>query len=192
MFVNFTLSFQRATLKEYPVDSEAPTNLQYKIPLTEKPTPINNVVFAGDGKHVACALVNKSAHMLRPPPSTKETVFTGHDGSVTSVNFSHDSRWLLTSSCDRTVRLWSPAHSDPLMVFSSVNHNFASELGSSDKVKDNPPFGKEIIQAKFYYVDKFVLLASGNGLHMYKYHIDAGQKDDVKRSDTRRTTSTNW
>ena len=59
----------------------------------------------------------------------------GHDGSVTSVNFSHDSRWLLTSSCDRTVRLWSPAHSDPLMVFSSVNHNFASELGSSDKVK---------------------------------------------------------
>lgn len=47
MFVNFTLSFQRATLKEYPVDSEAPTNLQYKIPLTEKPTPINNVVFAG-------------------------------------------------------------------------------------------------------------------------------------------------
>jgi len=47
MFVNFTLSFQRATLKEYPVDSEAPTNLQYKIPLTEKPTPINSVVFAG-------------------------------------------------------------------------------------------------------------------------------------------------
>lgn len=59
----------------------------------------------------------------------------GHDGSVTSVNFSHDSRLLLTSSCDRTARLWSPAHSDPLMTFSSVNHNFASELDSSAKVK---------------------------------------------------------
>ena len=54
---------------------------------------------------------------------------------MTSVNFSHNSQWLLTSSCDRTVRLWSPAHSDPLMVFSSVNHNFASELDSSAKVK---------------------------------------------------------
>jgi len=179
-----TFSSVGATLKEYPVDSEAPTNLQNKISLTEKPTPINSVVFAGDGKHIACALANKSAHMLRPPPSSKDAVFTGHDGSVTSVNFSHDSRWLLTSSCDKTVRLWSPAHSDPLMVFSSVNHNFASELGGSDKVKDNPPFGREIIQAKFYYVDKFVLLACGNGLHMYKYHIDAGQKDDVKRYQT--------
>ncbi|KAJ7357508.1 WD40 repeat-like protein [Desmophyllum pertusum] len=136
----------------------------------------------GDGKHIACALANKSAHMLRPPPSSKETVFTGHDGSVTSVNFSHDSRLLLTSSCDRTARLWSPAHSDPLMTFSSVNHNFASELDSSAKVKENPPFTKEIIQARFYYVDKFVLLACGNGLHMYKYHIDVGHKDDVKRS----------
>lgn len=172
------------TLKEYPVNSEAPTNLHFKIPLTDKPTPINSVVFAGDGKHIACALANKSAHMLRPPPSTKETVFTGHDGSVTSVSFSHDSRWLLTSSCDRTVRLWSPTHSDPLMVFSSVNHNFVSELDSSAKAKDNPPFGKEILQAKFYYVDKFVLLACGNGLHLYKYHIDAGQKDDVKRYQT--------
>lgn len=34
-------------------------------------------------------------------------------------------------------------------------------------------------------MDKFVLLACGNGLHMYKYHIDAGQKDDVKRSGQR-------
>jgi len=133
---------------------------------------------------VACAVANKSAHLLRTPPSNKETVFTGHDGSVTSVNFSHDNNWLLTSSCDKTVRLWSPAHSDPLLVLSSVNHNFASDVGNSAKVKDNPPFAKEITEAKFYYVDKFVLLACGNGLHMYKYHIDVGQKDDVKRYQT--------
>ena len=61
--------------------------------------------------------------------------FLGHDGSVTSVNFSHDNNWLLTSSCDRTVRLWNPAHSDPLLIFSSVNHNFVSELGSAAKLK---------------------------------------------------------
>ncbi|XP_058953759.2 WD repeat-containing protein 27 [Pocillopora verrucosa] len=173
-----------ASLKEYPMDSEAPTNLEHKLWLTEKPAPINCIVFSDDGKHIACGLANKSVHMMRPPPSSKERVFTGHDGSVTSVSFSHDSRWLMTSSSDKTVRLWSPAHSDPVMTFSSVNHNFSSELNSSTNVKDNPPFSKEITQAKFYYVDKFVLLASGNGLHMYKYHIDTGQKDDVKRYQT--------
>ena len=61
--------------------------------------------------------------------------FLGHDGSVTSVNFSHDNNWLLTSSSDRTVRLWSPTHSDPLLIFSSVNHNFVSELGGAAKLK---------------------------------------------------------
>lgn len=29
------------------MNSEAPTNLQHKIPLTGQPTPINSVVFAG-------------------------------------------------------------------------------------------------------------------------------------------------
>ncbi|PFX32770.1 WD repeat-containing protein 27 [Stylophora pistillata] len=173
-----------ASLKEYPMDSEAPTDLQHKLSHTEKPAPINCIVFSDDGKHIACGLANKSVHMMRPPPSSKETVFTGHDGSVTSVSFSHDSRWLMTSSSDKTVKLWSSAHSDPGMTFSSVNHNFASELTNSTNVKDNPPFSKEITQAKFYYIDKFVLLASGNGLHMYKYHIGTGQKDDVKRYQT--------
>ena len=51
------------------------------------------------------------------------------------MNFSHDNNWLLTSSCDRTVRLWSHSQSDPLLTLSSVNHNFATELGSSAKLK---------------------------------------------------------
>ena len=74
----------------------------------------------------------------------------GHDGSVTSVNFSHDNNWLLTSSCDRTVRLWSHSQSDPLLTLLSVNHNFATELGSSAKLK---------VSGLIYFKD--LLLASG-------------------------------
>lgn len=29
------------------MDSEAPANLQHKIPLTEQPTPVNSLVFSG-------------------------------------------------------------------------------------------------------------------------------------------------
>lgn len=74
----------------------------------------------------------------------------GHDGSVTSVNFSQDNNWLLTSSCDRTVRLWSHSQSDPLLILSSVNHNFSTELGSSAKLK---------VSGLIYFWDP--LLASG-------------------------------
>lgn len=41
--------YHRSPHKEYPMDSEAPTNLQHKIPLTEQPTPVNSLVFAGRG-----------------------------------------------------------------------------------------------------------------------------------------------
>ena len=30
-------------------------------------------------------------------------------------------------------------------------------------------------------MDKFLLLTSGNTLHLYKYYIDTSQVDDIKR-----------
>ncbi|XP_031565676.1 WD repeat-containing protein 27-like [Actinia tenebrosa] len=167
--------------KEYPMQSNPPTHLQEKMSLTSQPTGINCITYSGNGRHLACALSNKSARILRVPPSNnKDTVLTGHDGSLTHIQFSHDNKWLLTSSTDRTVRLWSPALSDPLLTFTTVSHNFNTESDTKAKNKDNPPFPKEITQASFYYVDKFIMVSCGNGLYLYKYHIDP-QKDDIKR-----------
>ena len=47
--------------------------------------------------------------------------------------------------------------------------------------KSNSPFAKEVTSAHFYYMDKFLLLTSGNTLHLYKYYIDTSQVDDIKR-----------
>ena len=44
-------------------------------------------------------------------------------------------------------------------------------------------FSREVTQAKFYYLDKFVLLVTGNRLGLYKYYIGDGHSDDIKRSD---------
>src|SRR5262249_143457 len=38
--------------------------------------------------------------------STTVQVFKGHDGFVTSVDFSSDGNWVLTGSYDKTARLW--------------------------------------------------------------------------------------
>ena len=129
-------------------------------------------IWPGDGKQLACALANRTAHVLRTPPTGKHSVLTGrvrlasrtsgsvenwlcpawlwkrwlwsvshviviagHDGAVTSVHFSHSGTWLLTSSTDKTVRLWSPVLYDPLLVLSSVNNNFSSALGATAKSK---------------------------------------------------------
>ena len=42
-------------------------------------------------------------------------------------------------------------------------------------------FTKEITDARFFFLDKFILLASGNALHLYKYHLDTAKRDDVRR-----------
>lgn len=41
-------------------------------------------------------------------------------------------------------------------------------------------FSKPIRSAQFYYLDKFLLLASGRSLYMYLYNLD-GTRDDIKR-----------
>ncbi len=46
----------------------------------------------------------------------------------------------------------------------------------------NPPFPKDVTDAQFYYMDKFILLTCSNSLHLYKYHIDTARPDDIRRS----------
>lgn len=48
-------------------------------------------------------------------------------------------------------------------------------------MQDNPGFSKQVQSGQFYFMDKFLLLASGSFLLLYKYHIDA-TKNDVQRS----------
>ena len=46
--------------------------------------------------------------------------------------------------------------------------------------QENVPFAKEVKHARFYYLDKFLLLTSGGNLFLYKYHLDL-EKQDIKR-----------
>lgn len=37
----------------------------------------------------------------------------GHDGAVNSVGWSHDKKWLVSASEDRTLRVWSVCNKEP-------------------------------------------------------------------------------
>ena len=58
------------------------------------------------------------------------------------------------------------------------------KLGSFNLIawglQENPAFSKPVVGAQFYFVDKFIILASGSSLYLYKYSIDS-KKSDIQR-----------
>ncbi|ESO83374.1 hypothetical protein LOTGIDRAFT_169443 [Lottia gigantea] len=165
-------------VQEYPTKCGPPDVLVHQESLSETPTPILSLRFSGNGNHLACSLANKLAMTFSMPLKKAGSVFQGHDAAVNSMDWSHDNKFLLTSSDDRSVILWNAA-SEPIMKMATINNNF-SFLESETTNKNNPSFSKEIRQAQFYYMDKFILLISGNTFYMYKYFLDQ-TKDDIKR-----------
>ena len=111
--------------------------------------------------------------------------YMGHNSRITDVCFSHHSSFakqmLLSPSSDGTARIWKGNRVDSsAVVFSHHKHNPQSQLlqsnlttfmtsaatgmGGDSGGMRNKPFGCEISAAKFYYMDKFVLLVC-----MYAY-----------------------
>uniref|UniRef100_A0A8C6KNE8 WD repeat domain 27 n=1 Tax=Nothobranchius furzeri TaxID=105023 RepID=A0A8C6KNE8_NOTFU len=85
----------------------------------------------------------------------------GHDKPVSSVSWSLSRQWLLSASDDRSVRIWTNGSSVPAITMG-----------------DNM-FSKPVRGAQFYYLDKFLLLASGPALYLYLYDVDT-TRDDIK------------
>uniref|UniRef100_A0A8C6N757 Uncharacterized protein n=1 Tax=Melopsittacus undulatus TaxID=13146 RepID=A0A8C6N757_MELUD len=102
--------------------------------------------------------------------SSEETTFMtfslffllGHDGAINSVGWSHDKKWLVSASEDRTLRIWSVCSHEPALI-----------LGKEK-------FHKTVRFAQFYFIDAFILLCCGAEFHVLSFHPDT-TKDDLKR-----------
>ncbi|XP_052273878.1 WD repeat-containing protein 27-like isoform X3 [Dreissena polymorpha] len=162
-------------VQEYPVQGSPPQHLTLKENVAERPTAVSAIAVSDEGSHLACALANKSALVFSLPISKKGcSAYTGHNHVVSDVCWSQCGSRLITSSEDKTARVWVKGQSEPVLVFDRVLKNTRSER------KENPLFSKEIHFAKFYFMDKFILLSSVNTLYMYKYFIDLN-KNDIQR-----------
>ena len=140
-------------------------------------TTITNITFSSDGQNLAAALTDGTAMTVKRSPINKSLIFLGHKNSVNSVNLSHNGQWLLTASNDKTACIWKADRTNLLMTFEKISRNFDSKHFSVKK--KNECFEKEITTAQFYYMDNFVLLASGRSFYIYNYNIDR-VKDDIK------------
>ncbi|NXP29001.1 WDR27 protein, partial [Scytalopus superciliaris] len=148
--------------KEYPLESDPPIKYEKEVSVTFKPTPIFCVQYSGDGEMLACGLADKTVLIFSPNLTDTYNVFSGHDGAVNSVGWSHDKKWLVSASEDRTLRVWSVCNKEPALI-----------LGKEK-------FDKTVRFAQFYFLDTFILLCCGAEFHLLSFHLDA-TKDDLKR-----------
>ncbi|MEJ1275478.1 WD repeat domain 27 [Cricetulus griseus] len=148
--------------KEYSLERFLPRNLSRQVAVAQEPVAVSCVQFSGDGQQLACGLANHLSLVFDASLSGTPAAFSGHDGAVNTVCWSHDKRWLLSTGRDRTLRMWS-VHRTELMLL----------LGPDF-------FPKPITSAQFYYMDSFILLSSGPEFRLLKYHIDLC-RDDIRR-----------
>lgn len=80
---------------------------------------------------------------------------TQHRLPSTPQCWSSNAEMLLTSSSDRTARLWAVGKADPVLRIESA------EAGSQ-------AFTHEVVSAQFLHMDRFIALAMGPSLHVFR------------------------
>ncbi|XP_071337019.1 WD repeat-containing protein 27 isoform X2 [Trachinotus anak] len=151
-------------LRDYPADSAAPTVPHVHLSVANK--PVNCLQYSGDGKQILCGLGDSSVFLYKSSLTGNPAVYTGHNKSVSSVSWSLNRQWWLSASEDQSLRIWAHGSTEPAII-----------MGES-------LFSKPIRGAQFYYLDKFLLFASGPSLYLYLYNVDI-TRDDIKRYQQR-------
>ncbi|XP_032071925.1 WD repeat-containing protein 27 [Thamnophis elegans] len=159
-------SWRRRNKEDYPLGKSPPTESVRQITVTDKPTPICCIQYSGNGELLACGLADKTLLAFKSNLIGEPTVYSGHDGAITSVGWSHDNNWLVSSSEDRTLKIWSVSSAEPALC-----------LGKEI-------FHKSVRSAQFYYIDTFILLSCGAEFYLLRYYLDTS-KDEIKRYRTK-------
>ncbi|XP_036079602.1 WD repeat-containing protein 27 isoform X7 [Rousettus aegyptiacus] len=102
-----------------------------------------------------------SRTMARDPQSARAAT-DGHDGAVSVVCWSHDGKWLLSASQDGTLRVWSARRAELALCL------------------DKDVLPQPARCAQFYYLDAFILSASGPEVRLLRHHVDT-RRDELRR-----------
>ncbi|XP_014652929.1 PREDICTED: WD repeat-containing protein 27 [Ceratotherium simum simum] len=148
--------------KEYPFESSLPSRLSKQLAVAGDTAAVSCLQFSDDGRRLACGLANHLSLVFDADLTGTPAVFSGHDRAVSTVCWSHNGRWLLSTSQDGTLRVWSVRRTELALC-----------LGKG-------MFSKPIQSAQFYYMDTFILLSSGPECQLLKYHVDTC-KEDLRR-----------
>nr|KAF6509067.1 WD repeat domain 27 [Rousettus aegyptiacus] len=102
--------------KERPAQSPLPTRLRRR---AVAPAAVRCVQFSADGRRLACGLASHVSLAFDADLTGTPAVFSGHDGAVSVVCWSHDGKWLLSASQDGTLRVWSARRAELALCLGS-------------------------------------------------------------------------
>ncbi|POM78598.1 G-protein beta WD-40 repeats containing protein [Phytophthora palmivora] len=178
---NVSVTSTSAYLKEYPTSCGLLQHYQPKHALPPKTLhqgAILHIEYSSDAKWVATSGNDRVAQVCKLPFSRfrgEGNVFVGHDQAVRAVHWSQNDQMLVTVGSDKTSRLWL-ADSDTssltlqgLAPPSSVA-SAATAMGSMSSAKKATR--QEIVEAQFFYMDKFLLSACGNLVRLHQFKLD--------------------
>ncbi|XP_039737770.1 WD repeat-containing protein 27 isoform X2 [Pteropus medius] len=146
--------------KERPSQSPLPTQLSRRRAVA--PAAVRCIQFSADGRRLACGLANHLSLVFDADLTGTPAVFSGHDGAVSAVSWSHDGKWLLSASQDGTLRVWSVRRTELALCL------------------DKDVFPPAARCAQFYYLDAFILSSSGPEVRLLRHHVDT-RRDELRR-----------
>ncbi|EUB64851.1 WD repeat-containing protein 27 [Echinococcus granulosus] len=159
--------------------------------LEAEETPIYSVSYSPTDDRVAVAQGNglcsilrtaRSGDRARPGGWREQTVLVGHQGIVSSAEWSLDGHLIITTSTDRTARLWSAnggalrlvvasprggcadGHGQPLRTISATTNTKNCPISSA--FVDHVQFGKFHLQDSFFHV------TCQNKIFFFTFNID--------------------
>lgn len=173
--VTSTATMKKAVPKKekevYQYPSGPCTPVHRKRVLKTSKTAINCLAYSRDAQYIGTGMSDNSALIMRLPDGAKTYPLIGHKGAITCLKWSTESQ-VVTTSRDRTAKIWGLDSTEPLINIQYTD----GDTKSCKKIN----FVKEVTGAQFYYLDKFIVLASGASLYLYKYHIEK-KKSEVQR-----------
>ena len=132
--------------------------------------PLVEMKFTSDAKTLSMAFADGTATSCRLPfgKDRSPARYVGHEGPITSIdwNCNQQLKLLLTSSEDGAVKIWKRNRPAAVLELRPKSSNTSS-----------------VKTSKFFYMDKFLMLATSNRLEMYKYAVDhlTDEKNDLRR-----------
>ncbi|KAH7476741.1 WD repeat-containing protein 27 [Phytophthora ramorum] len=102
-------------------------------------------------------------------------VYVGHDQAVRAIHWSHNDRMLVTVANDKTSRLWLADCDTSSLTLQGIAPpssiaTAAAAMGSMSSAKKATR--QEVVEARFFYMDKFLLSACGNLARLHQFDLD--------------------
>ncbi|XP_063221918.1 WD repeat-containing protein 27-like [Bacillus rossius redtenbacheri] len=159
-----------------------PVKLVKQLSVWKPPCTATHLTISGNGKHIACSSNRSDICVLQLDKLDAENGWSlfGHNKQINSLHFSLDSKWMVSSSADGSAKVWDWNHRRCMLNIDNTVGLKHSKKTLSNKNQSLGP----VTQARFFYMDQFVLLAERGCLMLVSHTLHGEPLTPQSKSDT--------